>query len=532
MPLTNISGVRCKVFAVNFLKNEEYAHVQKLWSERFATHTAFFVQGNAQQKVGEIAQSLCDKILKQGITNLDGESVILAYFIDITEDFSEDRIRDMATLPQVLTHALHCNITVTLQFAYVGKLAFSSAAVQRRNAQLIVEENSKAEKYGSRRQLCLVASPTLGTEEQDHWKSVFLFLDLLRRQTDATSLLPATNDGLSNNDIGFLSYGEHSASQMSRLDKQIKQLTELLSNRGGDRLRQAMEQRLVEIERELKSIFQIDTKAFPLHPGMLVEDTFFSKNRKKAQKGKYDPYNEARASVLGALTETARKMEQDIKEQYARLAGKAKDELYTMLNDSELGIELLENSRDMLNYLSANVDPVPQPYPPALRYQPQGSIEEITEYLQNTLVYHIVQCKISFVAAIKEAYSAMDAEEFRRRRIEYTRALEQAKLKRSAMCGAEEFYSSVITGVPRVHSDFHPVLPNGKQLYSAVVRGEEMLQIARKMEGAFTQAKCFTVNEKICGTPKLDDAPMKVLGVMFKDCTEENLLDLMPEVQV
>ena len=73
----------------------------------------------------DIAKVLCNELLKQSVTNISGEYVVLAYFVDITKTLTEERIHEMATLPALLTNALHCQITVNLQFAYVGKLAFS-----------------------------------------------------------------------------------------------------------------------------------------------------------------------------------------------------------------------------------------------------------------------------------------------------------------------------------------------------------------------------------------------------------------------
>ena len=530
MPLTDISGIKCKLFGVSFLNDEENARVRKHWNARFSAHTAFFVRGNDERQISSIAQELCAEIQKQGIYTVGGENVILAFFLDFTNPLHEDRIREMASLPGLLTHALACQMAVTLQFGFVGKLAFSDAAVQRENTQLVVAQNIDAERHGNRRQLCLVASPTLALDGGYNWKAVALFLDLMRRQSDPAALIPGTDDGKTNNDVGFLSYAEHSASQRTKLENELRHLTELLGDQGGNELRQAVAEKLVEIERSIRSKYHIDAAAFPQHPAMVVENAFLRNNRAKAAKGEYAPYNEARNVLSSALSETARGIEAELKDYAAELQKSAADDLAEMIDQKAVGIELLEQKRVTLGYLDAPIDQISQAMIPKLQYTEAGCVAEIAKYLEDSLSHAIMLCKKSYLEALKKAYEVMADKGFSVQRDEYTCQAEQIKQRLTGMCSAEEFYSRAITGNPLVYADFHPYLPNGKRTLSVVVRGAEMLGIAKGMEGNYTATKCFSVNEKACGTPSLDDAPMKVLGIMFKDCDNENLLDLIPEV--
>lgn len=531
MPLTDISEIKCKIFGISFLPEEENNRVLKQWKANFSSRTAFWVEGSEETPITSVAQEVCTIIQKEGFHRFDGEKVVLAYFLDFTQAISKERIKEMAALPGLLAHALACKIYVTLQFGFVGKLAFANAAVQRANAMQVVAQNIEAEKTGSRRQLCLVASPTLELEGGHNWKAVALFLDLLRRQTDPTTLLPGTGDFKTNNDVGFLSYAEHSETQKVRLEQQKEHLTELLGEGGGANLQQAIAERLAVLERTIDEKYHIDAAAFPQHPSVqVVNTTVFSNNQRRASRGNYEPYNVARNAISTALIETANDMEAALIAD-AKLRNKdARHDLSEMIDQNAVGLGLLEQKKQMLGYLDVQFDKHSKPMPPTLQYQQEGLVSEIAKYLEETLAYIISKCKETYIEALKAAYQDMEKEGFAKRREDYSWKVDQIRQKLAGMCDAKTFYIDAITGVPSVHADFHPYLPNGSSLLSVIVRGDAMLNIANSNDGVYTKTRCFSMNEQICGTPELDDAQMKVLSIMFKDCDEQNLLDLIPEV--
>lgn len=528
----DISAVNCKLFGVSFLKDEEHEKMRKLWGENFYPYTAFFVRGESGMQVTQIAQSLRFEIQRQNIPSIAGESVIIALFLDMTEEVPRERIEAMGKLPGLLQNALHCNVSVVFQFGYVGELAFSNAAVQRENAKIIVDENMKYSDTGSRRQLCLVASPTLTVGGIQNWKAVAVFLDVLRRQANPTQLIPGTDDMQFNNDVGFLSYGEHSASQQCMLSERSKHLTRLLGNRGGEELRQALEQRLAEMESALAGKYHIDGSAFPLHTGLIVEDTFLHKNKKKATRGEYLPYNDARNNVSLALSETARVIQEDIACWCQQWTKGALRDLEEIIDSKEVGLELLEEQRSVLSYLDVQIEGRIQPQLPSLQYKEAGCLAEIVEYMEKTIAFRIKESQLAYVEAIKEAYKSIAQRGFAKKKEDYSRELQLVNMRLSGMCDAREFYTRAISGHPDKQADFHPFLPTGKENSFILVRGLEMQNIANSITSSFAAPATYSISEKNGGTPVLDDAPMKVLGVMFKDCDEENLLDLIPEVLV
>lgn len=528
----DISAVNCKLFGVSFLKDEEHEKMKKLWGENFYPYTAFFVRGEPGMQVTQIAQNLCLEIQRQNIPSVAGESVIIALFLDLTEEVSRERVEAMGKLPGLLQSALHCNVSVVFQFGYVGELAFSNASVQRENAKIIVDENIKYADTGSRRQLCLVASPTLTIGGNQNWKAVAVFLDVLRRQANPTQLIPGTDDMQFNNDVGFLSYGEHSASQQLMLSNRSKHLARLLGNQGGEELRQAVEQRLAEMETTLAGKYHIDGSAFPLHTGLVVEDTFFHKNKKKAAKGEYAPYNDARNSISLALSETARVMHEDIARWSEQWVKGALRDLEEIIDRKEVGLELLEEQRSILSCLDVQIEGIVQPQLPSLQYKEAGCLAEIVEYLEKTLAFRIKEGKQAYVDAIKEAYKSLAEQGFAKKKEDYSRELQLVNMRLSGMCDAREFYTRAVSGHPDKQADFHPFLPTGKENVFILVRGLDMQNIANSIASSFAAPPTYSISEKNGGTPILDDAPMKVLGVMFKDCDEQNLLDLIPEVLV
>lgn len=526
----DISAVNCKLFGVSFLKDEEHEKIRKLWGEMFYPYTAFFVRGESGMQVSQIAQNICLEIQKQNIPSVAGESVIISLFLDLTEEVSRENIEAMGKLPALLQGALHCNVSVVLQFGYVGKLAFANAVRQRENASIIVGENLKYAEIGSRRQLCLVASSALAMDGDRNWKAVIVFLDVLRRQANPTQLIPGTDDMQFNNDVGFLSYGEHSASQQRALTDRVRHLSRLMGKQGAEELRQTVEKRLVEMELDLSGRYHIDGSVFPLHTGLTVENTWLHKNKKKAEKGEYAPYNEARNYVSTSLSETARAMEEEITRFSDDWVKRAARDLEEFIEKKEVGLELLEEEDTVLRCLDVQLEAKIRPQLPSLQYKEVGCLTELVDYLERVIAFRIWGCRQAYVEAIKEAYKELASKGFAKKKEDYSRELQLLNMRLSSMCDAREFYSRAVSGHPDKQADFRPFLPTGKENVFILVRGSEMQAIAESITSSFAAPPTFSVSEKSGGTPVLDDAPMKVLGVMFKDCDEQNLLDLIPEV--
>ena len=525
MPVTNISKILNKVFAICCLDKVDRDRVMKVWKTRFAEDTAFWIEADPLNNAFVMAQALCAKIQEQGIYSLNGEQCILTIFLDLRQPISLEFKEELWKVSQVLTTALQCNIQTVLEFGFVGRQGFGSAETQRNNAKEIVEKNAKMLEVIQHR-LCLIGTPALAADGGNSWKAAIVYLDTLRRLTNPIDLIPKAG-GTANDDIGFLRYGEYNKFEYDGLVQRRNELEALCGQGGKDRLRELLNKKREELKNKVEERFLIRGMLQPQHPEMIVMPGFLNHNIHSAQKGTHKGYIVAQQATRGAAMMTAGRLRDDILAEFNAEIETADETMTHLLEEARVGLRLRMDAVEMGFILDDDVHYVKEPHRPELVYKEEGCAQEINDYLVQIKAYAIAEGTRKFNEEIKSAYTRISKDYLMRELAEKEAELVKVQNKVNAVGTAEQFCSKYVFHNNPPESDFNPIVATGVGSKYLIFRGNTMRTAVNASTDGAT-IPIYEINELGGGIQILDDAPVKTVQAVFLNYTDNLLLHLMP----
>lgn len=498
------------------------------WEKRFSPHTSFLVDVDDGDEIRSIVLKAQAKLMEQRVTVPAGKSCVLAIFCDLTTQVNSAQLDVLDRSISMLSQALKCYMSTTIQFAYVGQVSLlEERAAVRNHISAMVDRNIK---QPLRTQLLLVATPFLQTEGYELWKPSMLLLDLLRRNSNPPMLLPETPDGQENNDIGFLSYAEHDSVLREKLSAEVKELTRLVNPEGSERLSKAKQELLQRKKKDILADYPTNGGLQPQHPDMNVPDKGFFNKRKQAAKGKLDSFNIAMSQTLNAVLATANALYEEIMEVYKAAANHADALLEQLQKESGTGIPVLQDERKMLELLSYSDTAVRRPSSPNLFYSEKGYIFEIESFLSLYREYAIYSGAQILCEALCGAYKKKPLHTYEEQLDRLRHDLSEKTLRLDTTCEPEVFFENAYYGSQNLMAEFFAPPSGSIDRTYVTVRGSKFRYLESKEQGYAGNTSSFYFSETGSGITQPDNAPIKALRLTLLDCTSENLLSLIPEV--
>lgn len=517
---SNISIAQCKMIAISCLQGRERERVMQEWNERFQEREAFWLDAQAGQKAGEMVKAIADMVRAQGITALNGQTLVMAVFLDLTREPDEALLGEIVKVPQRLTSALGCMVPLTLEFGYLAVKAFGDADSLKANVQKTVDIN--CQNPNQRKQLCLVAVSPLWQQDEDvSWKAVMVCLDLLRRNTAPATMVPVEGATPCNN-VGFLRYGEFDQDRRRRLLAEKERLDHALSSNGAIEFKGVVSMALGKIESDVVARYAVDGNSHPIHPGMYPEGFF---DKRKAARGQ-EPFASARNSTWHALDMTGKQLKETILESYREQIGNAAVYLGQYIKEAGIGIDLESDQKQMLALLEPEPIGMAEPMTPNLAYMETGYASVIDDYLKSVRRYAGAKARYEFAKALKEAYLQIPVESYNQRKADLQQKRKNVNEKLNMLMTQQQLINMVAMGSELPGSAFSITRAVGTSAYWAVCRD---LQIGEAMDKALmgTMATGFFIDATYGGLKLLDNAPLKAVQLLQFNCNDACLEDLI-----
>lgn len=522
MPYVDISIERCTLIGVNCIDGEDKNAINREWNKRFSQYKAFLIEASEHDSVESIVKGICEIITQRGIASVAGNTCILAIFMDLTGAPKPDLLDALSKIAPKLHVLLQCNVAAVLQFGFAGLVGLDDSAPIRANIQTVVTRN---EDTLTRTQLILVSKPALAALSFSVWLPAIVLLDFLRRQEDPAGTLPATNDGKTNNDVGFLSYNEYNERIYNDLKEEAKRLQDSAGNGNKDNFRSDVSRLVTEIADEIDRAYPVDGLFQPLHPDITVPQN----KVRKAEKGRYSPYNIAARQTEEAVEKTAKAITKAVQTRFNLSDEAADQKLREAIEASGLGLMAAKDRAYMTGTAITSANPAPE-RPMSLlltNYSPDHT-PVIDQYLKKVKNYAIYEGRESLYAALRAAYERIDADCFELRIKENDDKLRQVNAKLQGLLSADSFYSNADSGMLPMTGTFSADgLSQAVSRSYFLLRGEERQKYLT--ENGYSFSTKYFVNEKTGNIQELDDAPMKVVRLTLLDCTPQNLKTLIKE---
>ena len=518
MPIINTA--HCKLVGLCCLTGEERKRVYREWNERFHEHESFWLDVKAGQSAIDITRNVAQLIREQGIVHMAGTMVVIAAFLDLTAAPDAAMLKEICDVADRLHGALGCNVEVTAQFGHLGELAFADKQALRDYAAQAVAVNHG--NPNALRPLYLVGSSPLVLPEDDNcWKAVMVFLDVLRRETAPATMIRGGNpDG----DIGFLRYGEYDQKKLGWLTSEHTRLTKGLSDEGEGALDTLLKEVYSGFVTEIREKYQPDGNAQPLHPDMIVTGAI---RRWQAEHGHLASFEAAKNSTWAALALPGKRLQEIILESYGEMIGNADIYLAKYLEKAGVGVALEKNAPRMELRLTPQKIHTPAPQPPVLNYRSSGRwTQEINDYLNSVVEYAAAKVKFTYGEALLAAYKKVPAESYAAREKDMRLQLSRVETRLKGVMDRQQFISLATTTTPLPLACFFPVLGGGSQSNWVLTREQDDFQMLTGMCSG-TQNVVYYIDERTGGLKLVDNAPVKKLQAMIFNCDQNRLQDLI-----
>ena len=517
MPIINTA--HCKLVGLCCLTGEERKRVYREWTERFHEHESFWLDVQEGQTAIEITRNVAQLIREQGIVHMAGTMVVIAAFLDLTAAPNEAMLREIGKVADRLHGALGCNVEVTAQFGYMGELAFADKQELRGYAAQTVAVNHADPNV--LRPLYLVAtSPLVLPEDDNCWKAVMVFLDVLRRETAPATMIRGGNPA---GDIGFLRYGEYDQQKLGWLSSEHARLTKALSGDGEGAMDTLLKEVYSGIVTEIREKYQPNGNAQPLHPDMIVTGAI---RQWQAEHGHLASYEAAKNSTWAALALTGKRLQEIILEAYSEMIDNADRYLAKYLEKAGVGVELEKNAPRMELRLTPQRMTSAAPQPPALPYKKSGWTQEINDYLNAVVEYAAAKVKFTYGEALLAAYKQVPQESYAAREKNLKLQLSRVETRLKGVMNRETFISLATSTEALPLACFYPVLGGGHQSNWVLTREQEDFRSLSGMCSG-TKTLVYYIDERSGGLKLVDTAPVKALQVLIFNCDEDRLLDLI-----
>ena len=514
-----INTAYCKLIGLCCVKGQERDRIYKEWSEQFRDHDAFWLDVDENQTGKDMAIAVTRMIARQHIGHMAKKPVVIAAFLDLTQEPNTQLLKEIGQVAGWLHGALGCNVSVTVEFGDLREMAFADKEELRSNVKKAVEAN--CETPDSLKPLYLVASSPLVMPEDDCcWKSVIIFLDILRREPDPASLIQGGNP---HGDVGFLRYGQYEEEKLNNLSGEKESIADALGKDGDQRLKNLVDEECGTIAEEIKKNYPVDGTCQPIHPDMIVNGAF---RRMLASHGNLASYEAARNSTEFAVSMTGIKLKETILEAYQYKISNAGDDLVRFIEEAGVGLKMQKDKVRMESILSPGRMTVAEPSVPKLNYRPEGPAGDIAAYLAEVRRYAEVKVKFDYCNALCEAYKAIPESEYQQKQKELKDQGDRIDTHLEGILDRKGFINMVESGAALPMTCFYPVLGGGKQSNWAIAR---TLEDADELDSHCTGSKTsvYFIDEETGGLKTVDNAPIKALQILLFDCDDDRLRDLI-----
>lgn len=543
--METINGVRYKLLALSMLDEELTAKLKQEWGKRFSEREAFWVEVQPAEKtkldmerrVDQAATDFTDLIMQRRIENLNEVKIITAIFVDMTKEPTPEDLKLLVSIPERLSALLHCDIPLTLEFAWMGRMISArERPVLRSNIRTLVRINM--EKPKTRKQCCMVARSAIGREDKDtSWKAVMTFLEVLRRMRDPETKIPSVGKVV-NDDVGFLRYAEFDQARTLELAKRLEKLTKQLGDGGADRLREILADKLETFRTDAQRRLQIDPRMQPLHPDMYVGESFLNCDRRRARKGQNAKFNAAQYRTLDALEASGKQLERSVQRISEELYPVAEDLLEKIFEEAQLGIDLESNKDLMEQYLDPGEMLLGKVDLPALSYSETGYDSEIRTYLEGVLSAAIEREAWSLKKRLRDAYQGKNQEQYQEKRERLLEEQRECLRDLGELLSQEKLLELIRGDIALPNTCFFAVERGGDQLRILVTR-DETIESQVDAACAAGNAYGYFIDKKLGGLRRIDGAPTKALELFLDNCAleepkegerKDRLCELIPDM--
>lgn len=514
-----INTAYCKLVGLCCVKGQERDRIYREWSERFQEHDAFWLDVNENQTGRDMAKAVTAMIAQQHIGHMVNTTVVIAAFLDLTQEPDLKLLGEVIEVGPWLHKALGCNISLTAEFGYLEQLAFADKDALRTSVKQVEEVNRG--KPDSLHPLYLVAtSPLIMPQDDNCWKSVMVFLDVLRREPAPASLIHGGNP---HGDVGFLRYGEYDEQKLNWLNSEKTRLVKALGNDGDMAFKNVINTACAGIVTEIKNKYIVDGHCHPIHPDMIVTGAI---KQALAGKGKLNSYEVARNSTWTAVSMTGNHLQETILEDYSDRIRNAGADLVRYIEEAGIGVGMEKDTDRMISILTpARMTMVP-PQPPALKYQKNGCAQEITNYLVSVREYAAAKTKFDYCNALCEAYKAIQTTHYDQKKAGLKEQEGQVDTRLGGLMDRSTFINMAAAGNPLPMSCFYPVLGGGNQMNWVITRTQaDAVDLDSLCAG--TKTMVYYIDEQSGGLKMVDNAPIKALQILLFDCDDDRLQDLI-----
>lgn len=530
---TDITNIARMVFGVNYLGANSGDDVEALWHSRFAAREAYLLNADPQENPKAIFQRFRQQLIDRGQEKMTGKNCILVFFVDYTAPLHDMTAAAVWNLRNVFTQVLGTQIDTVIQFAYVGEKGLDETAVQRANIQKALEHNNAKGVYENYR-LCLVGKSALQARGGSHWKSVIVFLDLLRRCGNLQNYLPMVGN-LGQNNVSFLRYGEFSENSYGDLVAEQKRLEALLANGNSNKLRSLVEAKRNHMVEYIESHYHVDGSLHPQHPDMIVTDPsgfvmpWRTDTRKAAREGRNPTYNNAQQRTRSAVELTGERMRKEIEAYFDDQSAAAGNDLQKFFRDADVGIKLKMNTVEMKSVLYLPPYPDPGIMPSlTLSYSDQGAAGEIGNYLTYIRSSCLFNGLKKYTSALQSAFEEIPQDKIRIQQKELERQRDRASQELADALDEEDFCRKVTLENPP-DSVFEINTEMNVRSAKFLLCRSANLAVAERVAPLGSIAVHY-VDDPMCGIVTFDDAPVKAVMIESVECMDWVLDELLPEV--
>ena len=262
-----VQNVHSLLFGINLVGGRMGEVVRDMWSERFTPYSAFLADVTTEARASDMTDKLIHAIRQQGIADVTHKAVIMVAFMDMTQPVPNTLLAELAALPERLNNLLHCNVSMMLQFAHVGRIGAIVRDEIIAKVENAVEENLKAH-YSHH--LYVLAEPALSIESNRVWEPAISLTDLLRGEVNPHEMLPSIRNAPRNSCVGYIGFGQCNPNAQAYITKRIELLEDKFRQENLDRFRIMIAQEKDRVVELVNGNIVVRGDMQPLHPHMEV----------------------------------------------------------------------------------------------------------------------------------------------------------------------------------------------------------------------------------------------------------------------
>lgn len=524
--MADISSVQRLMFGVSCLDAGNGQMVRRIWDDRFAEKEAMLIEAAADEKPEQLIQSFTKMLKANGYASV-GECM-LTFFVDYTQELSDGLVTMIWSLKNYLETAFMCNCKAVMQFAYVGQLGMDDPVAQAKNINLALEHNAQTKAHDNYR-LCLIGKSALREDNGSNWKAALVYIDVLRRSQNMMNLLP-TVSAKGQHDVGFLRYSEFDEERYNQLVQEKDRLDHLLNNMNSTKVLTLVQNKRKELIAQADRQYCINGAEHPQHPDMIVPDVrtlnpWATNTRAAAARGKNPAYNKARQITKEAVEATGQHIREGISAYFAEQSAQIDQTLERLLEEGQVGVKLRLNPAQMNSVLNMPPHDCPSSAPKLqLNYSESGVHNEIGEYLNYIKNRTISDELEKYARALQDAFAAIPQHQHEEEKEKLETRLNQVAAQLAKLPDAEAFCQMISHKDPE-EADFNT---NGVPATSyKLLLCRARLQKEADAAYALGNVPVDSFNERTCGIVHYDGAPLKALKIVYVDCVEKALNQLL-----